>query len=285
MRLSARRRAAMIAAGALAVAGIAVPVGSAYAATACDVVYATNDWHRRVHRQRHHPQPRRPHQRLDAAVRLPRRPARHAGLVGQLEPERRHRHGDEHAVERLDPERRPDQHRLQRQLDRQQPQAHRVLDQRRHVRRRTAAATAHCGRSRCRPARSRRPPTSRSAPPRATPTARSPRSSSTATACWSTPTPARRTRTRMEDLPAGSLHRAGAGVRQREPHRDRRGGLHRQSRDRPGARRVTRPSVSRRRGRHRRRSTSRLQRRADRAGRRRPGPHRRHRRHRRADRA
>ena len=34
----------MIAAGALAVAGIAVPVGSAYAATACDVVYATNDW-------------------------------------------------------------------------------------------------------------------------------------------------------------------------------------------------------------------------------------------------
>ena len=44
MRLSARRRAAMIAAGALAVAGIAVPVGSAYAATACDVVYATNDW-------------------------------------------------------------------------------------------------------------------------------------------------------------------------------------------------------------------------------------------------
>ena len=44
MRLSARRRAAMIAAGALTVAGIAVPVGSAYAATACDVVYATNDW-------------------------------------------------------------------------------------------------------------------------------------------------------------------------------------------------------------------------------------------------
>ena len=44
MRLSARRRAALLAAGALAAAGVTVPVGAAYAATSCDVVYATNDW-------------------------------------------------------------------------------------------------------------------------------------------------------------------------------------------------------------------------------------------------
>jgi hypothetical protein len=41
----ARRRVAMIAAGTLIVGGLAtIPVGPAYAATACNVVYATNDW-------------------------------------------------------------------------------------------------------------------------------------------------------------------------------------------------------------------------------------------------
>ncbi|SDZ22121.1 cellulose 1,4-beta-cellobiosidase [Micromonospora pattaloongensis] len=41
---AARRRLAMVAAGALVVAGVNVAPGVAHAATACDVVYTTNDW-------------------------------------------------------------------------------------------------------------------------------------------------------------------------------------------------------------------------------------------------
>jgi hypothetical protein len=46
MKLTARkRRVAMVAAGALVAGGmVGVPVGMAYAATSCDVVYTTNDW-------------------------------------------------------------------------------------------------------------------------------------------------------------------------------------------------------------------------------------------------
>src|SRR3989337_14246 len=46
MKLTARkRRVAMIATGALVAGGmVGVPVGMAYAATSCDVVYSTNDW-------------------------------------------------------------------------------------------------------------------------------------------------------------------------------------------------------------------------------------------------
>jgi hypothetical protein len=46
MKLTTRkRRVAMVAAGALVAGGmVGVPVGMAYAATSCDVVYTTNDW-------------------------------------------------------------------------------------------------------------------------------------------------------------------------------------------------------------------------------------------------
>ncbi|SNT59813.1 Cellulose binding domain-containing protein [Asanoa hainanensis] len=44
MRLRLRRAVAMLAAGTLVAAAVAVPAGPAQAAVACDVVYATNDW-------------------------------------------------------------------------------------------------------------------------------------------------------------------------------------------------------------------------------------------------
>ncbi len=146
MRLSARRRAAMIAAGALAVAGIAVPVGSAYAATACDVVYATNDWPGGFTANVTIRNLGDPHQRLDAAVR-PSPPASASRRAGRPTGARAAATVTATSMpwNGTIADRRPDQHRLQRQLDRQQPQAHRVHDQRRHVRRRTAAATADRG--------------------------------------------------------------------------------------------------------------------------------------------
>ena len=74
---------------------------------------------RRVHRQHHPDQHRRPVDVVDPAVHPAQRAVVHPGLVGQLDRVRDGDHGYEHAVERLARHRRLDRHRLQRPLDRQ----------------------------------------------------------------------------------------------------------------------------------------------------------------------
>ena len=95
-----RRRLALVAVGTVAVAGVAVlPTLPAFAATSCNVTYngAAVDRgpeRRRLHRQHHRDQHRRPVDVVDPAVHPPQRTVVHPGLVGQLD---RVRHGDDRA--------------------------------------------------------------------------------------------------------------------------------------------------------------------------------------------
>ena len=262
MRLSARRRAAMIAAGALAVAGVAVPVGRRVRRDRLRRGLRHQRLARRVHRQRHHQEPRRPAQRLDARFDVPdRRPARHPGLVGQL----------------VTPDRQPASPR---------PTCRGTATSRPAARPASASTAAGpaatrsppsftingvtCGgapqptsrrrwTSRCRPARSRRPPTCRSPPPPSDPDGTVSKVEFYRNGLLVNTDTSRAVRVHPGGPAGRQLHRAGPGVRQRRTrtaHRPRRPFTVSRA-DRPDARRD--PVVGERpRGRHRHRSTLRL---------------------------